>query len=194
MTPSSLIRNLEMNLSRSAKIFLIAFPLAMLFVLICLWIHPTATGDELACVVTVPLIVCYLLVRGVSWLAASDTHELAAKEAAEKSHHPSVDESALLTIAAIGFVLGLWTITLSLLSFPAYLLLNLGWAARGCLVLIKLSAYLAGSCAGLVTLRLLCREWVLKIARFARSAVNDPVAGWLHAPFDDSHGPWAAHR
>lgn len=167
------------DLTRASRLLVIVVPVAVLVVGAIAWARPAISGDELATIAAVPLLISYLMIRGVMWAASripeATDEQRKAFEQRQKEHPPQVSISISRTLA-IAFVLGMWWVVTGSLSAVAYWGLGLNVAFSAVISSIKWTLLVVSTTAVLICLMTLCKAWLLKIAKFSHDVFDDPFS------------------
>jgi hypothetical protein len=165
------------DLTKASRLLVIVVPVAALVVGAIVWARPTVSGDEVAAIAAVPLLISYMMIRGVMWAASripdATDEERKAFEQGQKEHPPQLSISGTLAIA---FVLGVWWVVTGSLSAVAYWGLGLNVAFSAVVSSIKWTLLVVSTAAVLICLTTLCRTWLLKIAKFSHDVFDDPFS------------------
>jgi hypothetical protein len=177
------LRQLANDFKRGGRLLILSFTVSALWVVALFFIEPNVNADEVATAATVPLLISYLMIRGIIWLA-SGARELSTEEKLEmgKAHKDgrSVEISAFLGAV---FACGMWLFIAGLLSVGVYYLLGMPWAVRATVKLIEDIMALVAFIAVWLCLSRLCRPWMIKMAKFFHALLDRPIPRphWVRA-------------
>jgi hypothetical protein len=180
MTSRKIGSRIFSDLLRGSRLALIVIPISIIAVLGVFWANKTASGDEIAATAAVPLLVSYLMIRGIMWAASGipdltdeEKKALEQRRASEPAPMLTIDISAMLAAA---FVLGMWWVVAGSISAGVYWALGLNRAFYAAVASVKWTLFVVGGSAVMICLSMLCRAWLVKIARFSHGVFNDPLS------------------
>jgi hypothetical protein len=164
------------DLTRALRLSVIAVPVSVITVVVVAWANPAATGDEIATIAAVPLLISYLMIRGIMWLDSATPNPTEEEmRAFERSHAPAFSVEVSATLGLV-FVLGMGWVAVGTLSALAYWALGLPHAFAATLSSVKWTLFIAAMAAVIICLMMLCKSWLLKIARASHLLFNDPTS------------------
>jgi len=179
LTLKRISKEIFSDLSRGFRLLVIIVPISAAAVCAIAFANPAASGDEIATTAVVPLLVSYLMVRGIMWLASGaaqpSQEEMRAfeEERLRRSPQFSIEIPALFVFV---FLLGMWWIVAGGLSAGAYWALGLTSAFSTTVSSLKWACSIVALDAVLICLITLCGIWLLKIAKFFHDAFDDPFS------------------
>src|SRR5882672_7845647 len=107
------------DLARGLRLLVIIAPVSVAVVSALALAKPAATGDEIAAIAAVPLLISYLMIRAIMWLASGipeATEEDRRILEQHRGQHPPQFSIQISGTLAIPFVLGMWWIVAGGLS------------------------------------------------------------------------------
>lgn len=183
------------DLIRGSRLLIIAFPFSVAMVALVMWSDPKASADVIATSAAVPLIVSYLMIRAIMWLASElpelteeerrrleedhKAHAAAIKVEWRRRHDEKQTTAITVTTAgllAVAFVLGVWCVVAGAFSALIYWCIGLTQAVSMALSIINWTLGIVAATAVLLCLIRLCRASLLKIAKISHDLFDDPFS------------------
>jgi hypothetical protein len=161
--------------SRVLRVSVLCLPVALVSIAIILWLNSKVSVDELSVIVAIPVMISYLMVRGIDRLF-SDVPEMTLEQQ-ERVRRMEQDGSVIAVPPVIGiiFIAGAWVCVATGLSIGFYKLLGLSWGFSAALSVLKFALLLIAGISVTVCLKCLLRSWLVKTAQFLRSLSRFPT-------------------
>jgi hypothetical protein len=184
------------ELTRGSRIFIIAIPFSVLMVALIAWSDPNASGDLIATSAAVPVMVSYLMIRVIMWLASglpepTEEDKRILAEEHRKTHTTAIaievrsgddgKSSARITITrsgllAVAFVLSVWCTIAGSISAGVFWGLGITKATTEAILIVKWILMLVAGSAVLLCLTIFCRAALIKIAKLSHEIFEDPFS------------------
>jgi len=183
------------DLTRGSRLFLIAFPFSLAMVALVMWSNSKSSTDVIATSAAVPLIVSYLMIRLIMWMASripdmteeearrfEREHEMSATAMkVERQRQSDGQDRTTVTITPSGFlivafVLGVWCVVAGTISAGIYWCLGLTQAVLMAITIVKWTLTVVAAAAVILCLISFCRESLLRIAKMSHDIFDDPTS------------------
>lgn len=162
---------------RGLRLVALAFMLNLVWVPLLFGISGSHSADEMAVTAAVPLIVSYLMLKAVMWMA-SGAREMTDDEVRETEKLVNANtgnRTRASDVLGILFLIGVWLGVAGFLSFLTYWGIGLYWAMLGALQLVQAILIITAGSAVLLCLIKLCHPWTIRVARFFFDFLDRPL-------------------
>jgi hypothetical protein len=173
---------ITLDLTRGAKLLLIALAPAALMFAAVYFSDPRASADVIATEAAVPLVIAYLMIRIIMWLASGLPEPTEAQKLqmeSERAEAANTDRNSVswaMAVLAVVFVVGVWCVVNGFCAALVYRALGLRIAFGEALSVVRWVLIGVGTTAVALCLIQLCKLWLLKIARLSHELFENPFS------------------
>lgn len=170
MLPQQLLAN---DAARGGRILAITLLVSTIGISWLFWLNPELSGDVATATVMVPLLISYVMIRLVMWIASGASEPTEEQlRAIEKDHNSPMNLVQILTVA---FGVGMWILFTAAFSAAVYWSLGMAWSLDLAVRIIRSIVYLVGGAAVFLCVRWLCRTVILQIDGLVHAFLTQPI-------------------